>query len=60
MELKKECKHLFEYKCEQVVLKDPYDTWFNSKRVIIFCKNCGEISHDRTNGNSYTGQDLTK
>lgn len=53
----KECKHSFEYKVETVNCKN-FNGWFEAKRVIIFCKKCGLVSHDKVNGSSPYTQDL--
>ena len=57
--MKKEtgCKHKFNYKSEVVNLEDVNTGTFQAKRVIIFCENCGQVSHDQTNSNSSYGQE---
>lgn len=47
----------FIYKSEVVNLHDVNDGWYQAKRVIIFCKNCGKVSHDQTNDNYSYSQD---
>ena len=48
----KKCEHKFEYRSEDVSLNDVNKGWFPAKRVIVFCINCGKVSHEQTNGNS--------
>jgi predicted metal-binding protein len=50
------CQHKFIYKPEVVKLHDVNEGWYSAKRIIIFCENCGKVSHDQTNDNSW-GQD---
>ena len=50
------CKHSMEYRSEAVRVHDVNEGWFDAKRVIIFCKNCGYVSHDQTNSNSSYSQ----
>jgi len=57
--MKKECEHEFEYKSEEVRLHDVNEGWFSAKRVIIFCKKCGRVSHDVTNGNNSYNQNYS-
>lgn len=56
---KKECKHEFSYQSEGVNLHDVNKGWYVAKRIVIFCKNCGKVTHDNTNGNSSFGQDYS-
>lgn len=52
MQNTKDCKHKFLYKKEVVKCHDARHGWFDAKRVVIYCENCGTVSHDVVNGNS--------
>ncbi len=51
------CDHDFEYKSEVIKLHNVNNGWFDAKRIIIFCKKCGLVSHDQTNSSSSYSQD---
>lgn len=48
-EIEKQCQHKFIYRCEEVDLKAVMGGWYKGKRVIIYCENCGKVSHDVVN-----------
>lgn len=54
------CNHEFEYKSEIVKCHDVNEGWFQAKRIIIFCKKCGKVSHDVVNSNSAFSQNYSK
>jgi hypothetical protein len=50
------CKHQFEYKKEDVRLYDVNNGWYFAVRIIIYCVNCGLVTHDQINSNSSFSQ----
>lgn len=56
---KSECKHEFVYKSEAVKCCDVNKGWFDAKRVVVYCENCGRVSHDVVNSDSSYSQDYS-